>query len=82
MENLNKETKINLMFVILFLVNVLFIKYTYWIEKNTKEEILSNIPVLESVIRAKTIREATLVETNEEGYILSFDGEEYHYSFR
>lgn len=32
-------------------------------------------------IREKTIEEAVLVSSNESGYVLSFGGEEHHYTF-
>ncbi len=62
----NNEMKFVLILAIVAIIGLVFRAYGLWLIDKTEKQ------VIESTI---------LVESNEDGYILSFDGEEYYYTF-
>lgn len=66
MKKLNKETKFILTLIIITIIGLVFRAYGLWLTEK---------------VRTETIESAILVESNDQGYILSFNGEEYWYTF-
>lgn len=52
--------------MIMVVIGLLFVAYGHWLTKTVRED---------------TIKSATLVESNEDYYIISFDGEEHIYDY-
>lgn len=66
MKKLNKEYRFVLIIVIIFIIGLICVKFcNHLVEKTINE----------------TIENAVLVESNENGYVLNFYGQEYNYSF-
>lgn len=66
MKKLNKEYRFVLTIVIIFIIGLICVKFcNHLVEKTINE----------------TIENAVLVESNENGYVLNFYGQEYSYSF-
>lgn len=66
MKKLNKEERFIVKMLIVAMVGLLVARYGSW---------------LTDKVRQQTIKEAVLVESNERGYILSFNGEEHVYTY-
>lgn len=66
MKKLNKETHFIFTLVLIALIGLAIRAYGLWLIKTTEQ---------------RMIESAILVESNEDGYTLSFDGEEYYYTF-
>lgn len=79
MKKLNKEEKFVAIILIIVSIGTLFVAYGNWLEKKVRTEMLEQFEARENVIRHETIKDAVLVESNNERYVLSFDGEEYIY---
>lgn len=62
----NKEEKFLIKLLVLVAIGMLFRGYGLWLTDKVEQE---------------TIEKAVLVESNDKGYTLSFDGEEYWYTF-
>ena len=52
--------------MIMVAIGLLFVAYGHWLTKTVRED---------------TIKSATLVESSEDGYTISFDGEEHIYDW-
>lgn len=66
MKKLNKEYRFVLTLIIIAIVGLICVKFcNHLVEKTINE----------------TIENAVLVESNENGYVLDFYGQEYNYSF-
>lgn len=66
MKKLNKEYRFVLTIVIIAIIGLICVKFcNHLVEKTINE----------------TIENAVLVESNENGYVLNFYGQEYNYSF-
>lgn len=66
MKKLNKETHFIFTLVLIALIGLAIRAYGLWLIKTTEQ---------------RMIESAILVESNEDGYTLSFNGEEYYYTF-
>lgn len=66
MKKLNKEMRFILTLVIIAVIGLVFRAYGLWLTEKVEQQ---------------TIESAVLVESNDQGYTLSFDGEEYYYTF-
>lgn len=66
MKKLNKEERFIVKMLIVAMVGLLVARYGSRLTDN---------------VRQQTIKEAVLVESNESGYILSFNGEEHVYTY-
>ena len=66
MKKINKEMKFVLILVAIAVIGLIFRAYGLWLTDKVKTE---------------TIESAVLVESNDQGYTLSFDGQEYWYTF-
>ena len=62
----NKETKFVIILILIAIIGLIFRAYGLWLTEKVTQQ---------------TIESAVLVESNEDGYTLSFDGQEYWYSF-
>ena len=66
MKKLNKETHFIFTLILIALIGLAIRAYGLWLIKTTEQ---------------RMIESAILVESNEDGYTLSFDGQEYWYTF-
>ena len=66
MKKFNKEEKFIISLIIIAIIGIAINRYANWLIKTTEQ---------------RMIESAVLVESNENSYILSFDGEEYEYTF-
>lgn len=66
MKKFNKEEKFIIGLIIIAIIGIAINRYANWLIKTTEQQ---------------TIESAVLVESNEDGYVLSFNGEEYWYTF-
>lgn len=66
MKKINSEEKFLIRIIIFVAVGLMFVAYGKYVNK---------------VVREETIQSATLVEVNDDGYIISFDGEEHIYDY-
>lgn len=66
MKKINSEYKFIIRIIIFVTVGLMFVAYGNYLTKTVRNE---------------TIRSAELVETTDDGYIISFDGEAHSYSF-
>ena len=66
MKKINSEYKFIIRIIIFVAVGLMFVAYGKYVNK---------------VVREETIQSATLVEVNDDGYIISFDGEEHIYNY-
>ena len=62
----NNEMRFVLILAIIAIIGIAINRYANWLIKTTEQ---------------RMIESAVLVESNENSYILSFDGEEYEYTF-
>lgn len=63
---MKSEMKFIKRLMVMVVIGLLFVAYGHWLTKTVRES---------------TIKSATLVESNEDYYIISFDGEAHSYSF-
>ena len=63
---MKSEMKFIKRLMVMVAVGLLFVAYGHWLTKTVRED---------------TIKSATLVEINEDGYIINFDGEEHIYDY-
>lgn len=66
MKKLNKETHFIFTLILIALIGLAIRAYANWLVKTTAQQVIES---------------AVLVESNDQGYVLSFDGEEYYYTF-
>ena len=66
MKKFNKETKFILTLIIIAIIGLVFRAYGLWLTNKVEQQVIES---------------AVLIESNEDGYTLSFDGEEYWYTF-
>lgn len=62
----NNEMKFVLILALIAIIGLIFRAYGLWLTEK---------------VRIETIEAAVLVESNDQGYILSFNGEEHEYTF-
>ena len=63
---MKSEMKFIKRLMVMVVIGLLFVAYGHWLTKTVRED---------------TIKSATLVEYNENTYIISFDGEEHIYDY-
>ncbi len=63
---INKEEKFIIILVIIAIIGIAVNRYANWLVKTTTQQVIES---------------AVLVESNDQGYVLSFNGEEYYYTF-
>ena len=63
---MKSEMKFIKRLMVMVVIGLLFVAYGHWLTKTVRED---------------TIKSATLVESSEDGYTISFDGEEYIYDW-
>lgn len=63
---MKSEMKFIKRLMVMVVIGLLFVAYGHWLTK---------------IVREDTIKSATLVEINEDGYIINFDGEEHIYDY-
>lgn len=63
---MKSEKKFIIRMVIFVAIGLIFVAYGKYVTKTVRED---------------TIKSAALVVTNEDGYVISFDGEEHAYSY-
>ena len=63
---MKSEMKFIKRLMVMVAIGLLFVAYGHWLTKTVREE---------------TIKSATLVESSEDGYTISFDGEEHIYDW-
>ena len=63
---MKSEMKFIKRLMVMVVIGLLFVAYGHWLTKTVREE---------------TIKSATLVESSEDGYTISFDGEEHIYDW-
>ena len=76
--SIHSEYKFILICALIALIGLGIRAYGNWLIEKTTEEVTVKV---ETSTRWNTIKEAALVSSDEEGYILNFDGEEYSYTF-
>lgn len=63
---MKSEMKFIKRLMVMVVIGLLFVAYGHWLTKTVRED---------------TIKSATLVESNEDCYIINFDGEEHIYDY-
>lgn len=63
---INKEEKFIIILVIIVVIGIAINRYANRLVKATTQQVIES---------------AVLVESNDQGYVLSFDGEEHYYTF-
>lgn len=63
---MKSEMKFIKRLMVMVVIGLLFVAYGHWLTKTVREE---------------TIQSAELIEATDDGYIISFDGEEHAYDY-
>lgn len=66
MKKINSEYKFIIRIIIFVAIALMFVDYGKYVDR---------------VVREETIRSAELIEVTDDGYIISFDGEEHIYDY-